>query len=57
LCVRSCLKSVWGFKFLILFAYHLDTMFTSARMWESVVIFRSQKGFASKKRASWETQT
>jgi len=34
------------YKFLSLDIYHLDTTFWWARMWGSVVIFRSEKGSA-----------
>jgi hypothetical protein len=47
LCIRSYLKSVLGYKFLILDTCHADTTFASARMWGSVVIIRSQTGSAS----------
>jgi len=48
LCIRNYLKSVLGYKFLILGTYHPDTIFTSARRCRSVVTIRSQKSFASK---------
>jgi hypothetical protein len=41
-------KSVLRYKLLILDAYHMGTTFTWVRMWEFVVIFRSQKESASK---------
>jgi hypothetical protein len=49
-CISVHLKSVLRYKFSILATYHPDTIYiyTTARMWESVVIFRSQKEFASK---------
>jgi len=31
-CASSCLKSVLRYKFLILVTYHLDSIFTLARM-------------------------
>jgi hypothetical protein len=44
-CIRSYLKSLLRYKFLI-FGYMLSghAVFTWARMWGSLVIFRSQKG-------------
>jgi len=47
--VRSHVKSFLRYKLLILDTYHPDTVFTSARMWGSVVIFRSQKEPTSRK--------
>jgi len=47
LCIRSYLKSVLRYKFLILDTHHPDTIFTSARRWRSAVTFRSQKSSAS----------
>jgi len=44
-----CLKAVLRYKFLILDTYQPDTLFTWARMWISVIIFRSQKESAGKK--------
>jgi len=52
-CMRSCPKSVLRYKFLIFGTCHLDTVFTWARMWGSLVIFRNQKGSASNE--IWET--
>jgi len=46
-CVGSYLKSVLRYKFLIWCIYHPDTLFTPARNWESVVIFRSQRMWGS----------
>jgi hypothetical protein len=45
----SYLTWVLRCKFLISYTCHPDTIFTWAGMWGSVVIFRSQKGSASKK--------
>jgi len=42
-CIGIYLKSVLGYKLLILDTFHPDAMFTGARMWWSVIIFRSQK--------------
>jgi len=47
------LKSVQRYKLLIWDIYHRDTIFAWARIWGSVVIFRSQKEPARKK--VWET--
>ena len=44
ICIRKYLKSVLRYKFLILDTYHQDTVFMWARMWGSVLIFRSQIG-------------
>jgi len=52
-CITVCLKSVVRYTFSILDTYHPDITFTSARMLRSVVIFRTQKGSASRK--VWET--
>ena len=46
--IRSYLKSVLRYKFLIMDTYHQDTIFTWARMRGSLVIFRSPKTI-------WET--
>jgi hypothetical protein len=48
-CIRVYLKPVLRYEFLISDSYHLGI----ARMWGSVIIFRSQKESASKK--VWET--
>jgi len=48
-CINIYEKSVLRHKFVILDTCHLDTIHTWARMKRSVVIFRNQKGFASKK--------
>jgi hypothetical protein len=55
ICIRSYEVSkisseIYFFNFGYLLSGH--SIFTSARMWGSVVIFRSQKGSASKKRLS-----
>ena len=42
------LKLVLRYKFVISDTYHPDTVFTWERTWRFVVIFRSQKGSASK---------
>ena len=54
-CIRSYLKSVLRYKFLIFYTYRMDAVFipTWARMWGSVVICRSQDRSASNK--VWET--
>jgi hypothetical protein len=52
-CICSYLQSVLRYKFLILHTYHPDTIFTSARMWRFVLLFRNQNGSAAKK--VWET--
>jgi len=38
-----------SYKYIILHGYLPETVFTWARIWGSVVIFRSQKGSANKR--------
>jgi hypothetical protein len=43
-CIRIYLKSYLKYKSLILDYYHPDSICRWAKMWESVVIFRNQRG-------------
>jgi len=47
-CYNIYLKSVLRYKFVIFDTCHPDTIM-GARMWGSVVIFQSQKGFKCKR--------
>jgi len=52
MCVFTATYNFFCDKLLILDAYHSDPLLMSASMWESVVIFQSQRVFVSKK--VWE---